>query len=59
VDWGTPVSLCRHGNPNVLMRDVGASQLSQGCTAQSCLVELRKAIDPPPATAFALPDLAG
>jgi biotin/methionine sulfoxide reductase len=41
----------------VLTRDVGASQLSQGCTAQSCLVEVRKAQNPPPSNAFALPAL--
>lgn len=32
----------RFGNPNVLTQDVGASSLSQGCAAQSCLVDLRK-----------------
>jgi biotin/methionine sulfoxide reductase len=49
-------TLCRHGNPNVLTRDVGASQLSQGCAAQTCLVEAERwtgeefpvrAFDPP------------
>ncbi|MCH9673344.1 MAG: molybdopterin guanine dinucleotide-containing S/N-oxide reductase [Gammaproteobacteria bacterium] len=30
----------RHGNPNVLTVDRGASQLSQGCIAQTCLVEV-------------------
>ncbi|MBC7635349.1 MAG: hypothetical protein H7251_07085, partial [Acetobacteraceae bacterium] len=33
----------KHGNPNALTQDVGASSLSQGCTAQSCLVEVRRA----------------
>lgn len=33
-------ALDRHGNPNVLTRDAGASQLSQGCAAQSCLVQV-------------------
>lgn len=46
----------RHGNPNVLTRDFGASRLSQGCSAQTCLVELERfcgslprveAFDPP------------
>ena len=45
----------KHGNPNVLTRDVGASSLSQGCAAQSCLVDVRLAVDPPPVTAFELP----
>lgn len=46
----------KHGNPNVLTRDIGASGLSQGCAAQSCLVELRGPIaDPPPVTAFVPP----
>ncbi len=30
------------GNPNVLTRDLGASSLSQGCSAQTCLVRLRR-----------------
>jgi biotin/methionine sulfoxide reductase len=32
----------RHGNPNALTLDVPASSLSQGCSAQTCLVEIRK-----------------
>ncbi|MBV9828735.1 MAG: molybdopterin guanine dinucleotide-containing S/N-oxide reductase [Alphaproteobacteria bacterium] len=31
----------RHGNPNVLTLDRGASSFSQGCAAQTCLVEVR------------------
>lgn len=30
----------RHSNPNVLTRDVGTSDLGQGCSAQSCLIEV-------------------
>ena len=30
----------RHGNPNVLTLDIGASSLSQGCIAQTCLVDI-------------------
>lgn len=30
----------RNSNPNVLTRDVGTSELGQGCAAQSCLVEV-------------------
>lgn len=46
----------KHGNPNVLTLDMGASKLSQGCIAQTCLVEVTRfdAI-PPPVTAFELP----
>ncbi|MDO1582613.1 molybdopterin guanine dinucleotide-containing S/N-oxide reductase [Rhizobium oryzicola] len=32
----------RHGNPNAVTMDIGASSLSQGCSAQTCLVEIRK-----------------
>ncbi len=56
-DWQTGVE--KHGNPNALTQDVGASSLSQGCTAQTCLVEVRRADGPiPPVTAHALPDFA-
>ncbi|MDG2482199.1 MAG: molybdopterin-dependent oxidoreductase [Alphaproteobacteria bacterium] len=37
---GEPVTLCRHGNPNVLTRDFGTSKLAQGPSAQTCLVEI-------------------
>ena len=30
----------RHGNPNVLTADIGASGLSQGTIAQTCLVDV-------------------
>lgn len=41
--WADPDGdLDRHGNPNVLTPDIGASQLSQGCAAHSCLVALRR-----------------
>jgi biotin/methionine sulfoxide reductase len=55
--WFDPgPSFERHGNPNTLTLDRGASSLSQGCVAQSCLVDARrfdgiapaiKAFDPP------------
>lgn len=32
--------LDRGSNPNVLTRDIGTSDLGQGCSAQSCLVEI-------------------
>ena len=49
-------SLEKHGNPNVLTLDIGASSLSQGCIAQTCLVEIERFRQTPPAiTAFELP----
>ena len=46
----------KHGNPNVLTRDMPASSLSQGCSAQSCLVQISGPVaNPPPVTAFDLP----
>ena len=47
---------CVHGNPNVLTRDAGTSQLAQGCTGQLTLIEIERsdgvaapmtAFDPP------------
>jgi biotin/methionine sulfoxide reductase len=55
---GIPGSLDKHGNPNVLTRDRGTSSLAQGCSAQSCLVQLARHAGPvPPITAFDLPRL--
>jgi biotin/methionine sulfoxide reductase len=55
---GVPGSLDKHGNPNVLTRDQGTSSLGQGCSAQSCLVQVEKYAGPaPPITAFDLPRL--
>ncbi|MGF6528715.1 molybdopterin-dependent oxidoreductase [Variovorax sp. PvP013] len=56
IDPATPGSLDKHGNPNVVTRDVGSSRLSQGCAAQSTQVEVERwrgalpvvtAFDPP------------
>jgi hypothetical protein len=30
----------KHGNPNVLTRDCGSSRLGQGCSAQTCFVDI-------------------
>jgi biotin/methionine sulfoxide reductase len=47
----------RHGNPNVLTLDIGASGLSQGCIAQTCLVEVAAFEgEVPPVRAFDQPD---
>lgn len=35
-------SLCVHGNPNVLTRDVGTSNLAQGCTGQLTTIEVAR-----------------
>ena len=49
----------KHGNPNVLTLDIGASSLSQGCIAQTCLVEIERFDGPAPAvTAHKLPEFA-
>ena len=46
----------KHGNPNVLTLDRGASGLSQGCIAQTCLVNVRGPVnDAPGVSAFELP----
>jgi biotin/methionine sulfoxide reductase len=50
-------SLCVHGNPNVLTRDVGTSRLAQGCCGQVTVVECEKYEDTPPVIrAFDPPD---
>jgi biotin/methionine sulfoxide reductase len=47
-----------HGNPNVLTRDVPASRLTQGATAQSVLVQVEKApADAPFRDPHGLPEL--
>jgi biotin/methionine sulfoxide reductase len=54
--WAEP-RLDKHGNPNALTADIGASELSQGCAAQTCLVQIEKLeTAPPPVSAFTLPN---
>ncbi len=49
---------CLHGNPNVLTRDLGTSQLAQGPSAQTCLVQVEKWLGKVPShTAFEAPDI--
>jgi biotin/methionine sulfoxide reductase len=61
--WFDPdplTGLEKHGNPNVLTLDAGASGLSQGCSAQTCLIDIRRATGPvPDVTAFDPPDFVG
>ncbi|SFB55822.1 biotin/methionine sulfoxide reductase [Rhizobium sp. NFR07] len=48
----------KHGNPNAVTLDIPASSLSQGCSAQTCLVDIRR-LDPKqamPVLAFEHPD---
>ncbi|MCX8570508.1 MULTISPECIES: molybdopterin guanine dinucleotide-containing S/N-oxide reductase [Hyphomicrobiales] len=58
--WFDPdpkTGLDKHGNPNVLTLDVPASGLSQGCSAQTCLIEITAFTGiPPVVTAFCLPE---
>jgi biotin/methionine sulfoxide reductase len=57
ADVGSNRPLEKHGNPNVLTLDIGASKLSQGCIAQTCLVEIERFDGPAPAvTAHRLPE---
>jgi biotin/methionine sulfoxide reductase len=57
--WGSNRPLEKHGNPNALTLDIGASKLSQGCIAQTCLVEIERFDGPAPAvTAHELPEFA-
>jgi biotin/methionine sulfoxide reductase len=42
LDPAHPISLCVHGNPNVLTVDRGTSQLAQGCTGQHTMVQLER-----------------
>jgi biotin/methionine sulfoxide reductase len=41
-----------------LTLDIGASKLSQGCSAQTCLVEIERHDGPAPVTAHELPRFA-
>lgn len=58
LEWSPENWLEKHGNPNALTIDAGASRLSQATVAQSCLVEIEVFQgEPPPITAFQLPRL--
>ncbi|MCA0250440.1 MAG: molybdopterin-dependent oxidoreductase [Proteobacteria bacterium] len=48
ADAGSNRPLEKHGNPNALTLDIGASKLSQGCIAQTCLVEIERHDGPAP-----------
>lgn len=55
---GTPGSLEKHGNPNVLTHDLRTSSLSQGPASHSALVDVERYSEPPPVTAFDPPAFA-
>jgi biotin/methionine sulfoxide reductase len=55
---GSPGSLDKHGNPNLLTEDRGTSNLAQGCSANSCLVEVELFVDDLPSiTCYGAPDI--
>ncbi|MBT1159675.1 molybdopterin-dependent oxidoreductase [Aminobacter anthyllidis] len=57
---GRPGSLCKHGNPNILTKDVGTSSLTQGPTALTCLVDVEVYRgNVPDMTAFDPPEIVG
>ena len=58
--WYEPdeTGLEQNGNPNSVTLDRGASSLSQGCAAQTCLVEIRLAEDARPHTPHLPPTFA-
>ncbi|MEO7938834.1 MAG: molybdopterin guanine dinucleotide-containing S/N-oxide reductase [Burkholderiaceae bacterium] len=58
TDWRAdgPQNIEKHGNPNALTLDMGASSLSQGCMAQTCLVDIAKYVGvAPEPTPYRLP----
>ncbi|QHQ35430.1 molybdopterin-dependent oxidoreductase [Algicella marina] len=57
-DYSDAHRLCRHGNPNVLTKDMPTSRLSQGVAAMTCLVEVEAFEGPlPPITVFERPSI--
>ncbi len=58
LEPGVAGTLEKHGNPNVLTLDKGTSQLAQGPSANTALVEVeRYAGKPPKLTAFVIPEI--
>ncbi len=59
LDPGVFNSLEVHGNPNVLTRDAGTSQLAQATSAHSCMVEIERFDETLPAvTVFDQPEFS-
>lgn len=59
AEFDPDTGLERHGNPNVLTPDIGASRLSQGASAHSCLVEVALWTAPAPALTIHAPPPLG
>ena len=57
LEAGSPGSLEKHGNPNVVTADKGTSRLGQSSVAQTALVQIEAYADAPPVTAFRTPIL--
>ncbi|MBY5885976.1 molybdopterin-dependent oxidoreductase [Rhizobium leguminosarum] len=52
-DAAADKAMCVHGNPNILTRDVGTSQLAQASTGQLTRVEVERFVgEPPPVRIF-------
>lgn len=49
--------LCRHGNPNMVTRDYGTSELAQGPVSHSCLVAVEPYAPPTSIEAFLPPQI--
>jgi biotin/methionine sulfoxide reductase len=47
-DRAAEEAMCIHGNPNILTRDIGTSQLAQGSTGQLTRVEAARFVGTPP-----------
>src|SRR5690606_33073051 len=55
-DWTMKNHMDKHGNPNNLTGDIPSSSYAQGCSAQTCLVDIERYTEiPPPVTAHDLP----
>lgn len=58
AEWGETREICKHGNVNVLTMDKGTSQLAQGPSALSCLVDIeRLETTPPEVSAYSPPEI--
>lgn len=53
IDHEADHAECRHGNPNMVTRDIGTSKLAQGCCGQVTTVEVSRCNGPlPPIRAY-------
>jgi biotin/methionine sulfoxide reductase len=48
TEWSVGQPLERHGNPNALTIDIPTSSFAQGCSAQTCLIEVEAYKEPLP-----------